>query len=493
MLLNVNKFLKKITLSYSPLPACIPTSWYVEVLAGVRISSDYKNPYLFSNRMLHKNSVLHANNPAGFNLGQGPAKPLTAFPLNRDAEKILLRNLNELRANSQQATVFEYLQKMEVNFERSIPMTFLIKYNDFLSKNWDDLARDTANKLSIGDNPRSSILRRITRTDGSLYWDKWYNFYRSAAGNTDKTNTNDKDIVSLSNSINQDYLNIMPNNTDSGNLIEIKADGQIMIDPTKFSDFTVKLGRDLIDKLSKMDLESIQIYLYGFGTIWAYKGIVWVYDKGDKMDLSSFNTDSERFKALKYMQRNRFLFTTCGALGVLAGIHCILYIHKRYIPSTVNVSVNVNTTSSNPQPQNSLLFLLTYFKKLNTWLKISLIIILIPIIYSYYPYISYLYVSYVNFINNNYFQLQLLICLIGVLIILYFILNLYFLNKYSTRSEAPILSKYLPSFVRNEILSLYELSQMSNKAKSVIIGHTLKTIIAIILVYLFVLATLLSS
>ena len=211
------------------------------------------------------------------------------------------------------------------------------------------------------------------------------------------------------------------------------------------------------------------------------------------MDLSSFNTDSERFKALKYMQRNRFLFTTCGALGVLAGIHCILYIHKRYIPSTVNVSVNVNTTSSNPQPQNSLIFLLTYFKKLNTWLKISIIIILIPIIYSSYPYISYLYVSYVNFINNNYFQLQLLICLIGVLIILYFILILYFLNKYSTRSEAPILSKYLPSFVRKEILFLYELSQMSNKAKSVIIGHTLKTIIAIILVYLFVLATLLSS
>ena len=467
MLLNVNKFLK-ITL---------------------RISSDYKNPYLFSNRMLHKNSVLHANNPAGFNLGQGPANPLTAFPLNRDAEEILLRNLKELRANSQQATVFEYLQKFEFNFERSIPMTFRIKYNDFLSKNWDDLARDTANKLSIGDNPRSSILRRITRTDGSLYWDKWYNFL---SGNTDNTNTNDKDIISLSNSINQDYLNIMPNNTDSGNLIEIKADGQIMIDPTKFSDFTVKLGRDLIDKLSKMDLESIQIYLYGFGTIWAYKGIVWIYDKGDKMDLSSFNTDSERFKALKYMQGNRFLFTTCGALGVLAGIHCILYIHKRYIPSTVNVSVNVNTTSSNPQPQNSLLFLLTYFKKLNTWLKISLIIILIPIIYSYYPYISYLYVSYVNFINNNYFQLQLLICLIGVLIILYFILNLYFLNKYSTRSEAPVLSKYIPSFVRKEILFLYELSQMSNKAKSVIIGHTLKTILAIILLLLFVLATLLS-
>ena len=125
-------------------------------------------------------------------------------------------------------------------------------------------------------------------------------------------------------------------------------------------------------------------------------------------------------------------------------------------------------------------------------LKISLIIILIPIIYSYYPYISYLYVSYVNFINNNYFQLQLLICLIGVLIILYFILNLYFLNKYSTRSEAPVLSKYIPPFVRKEILFLYELSQISNKAKSVIIGHTLKTNLAITLLLLFVLATLLS-
>ena len=129
-------------------------------------------------------------------------------------------------------------------------------------------------------------------------------------------------------------------------------------------------------------------------------------------------------------------------------------------------------------------------KIFNTWLKISLIIILIPIIYSYYP---YLYSYYIIIILNNLFEIKWLGCLIDVLAILYNILILYFLNKYSTRSEAPILSKYLPSFVRKEILFLYELSQMSNKAKSVIIGHTLKTIIAIILVYLFVLATLLSS
>ena len=128
-------------------------------------------------------------------------------------------------------------------------------------------------------------------------------------------------------------------------------------------------------------------------------------------------------------------------------------------------------------------------KILNTWLKISIIIILIPIIYSYYP---YLYSRYVIFMNNNYFQLQLFVCLMVVLIILYFILNLYFLNKYSTRSEAPVLSKYIFLFVRKEIIFLYELSQMSNKAKSVIIGHTLKTILAIILLLLFVLATLLS-
>ena len=132
-------------------------------------------------------------------------------------------------------------------------------------------------------------------------------------------------------------------------------------------------------------------------------------------------------------------------------------------------------------------------KILNTWLKISIIIILIPIIYSSYPYISYLYVSYVNFINNNYFQLQLLICLIGVLIILYLFLILYFLNKYSTRSEAPILSKYLPSFVRNEILSIYELSQQTEHDKSIIIGLILKSIIAYILLLLFLLATLLIS
>ena len=105
MLLNVNKSLK-ITLSYSPL---------------LRISSDYKKPYLFSNRMLHKNSVLHANNPAGFNLGQGQSNPLTTFPLNQEAESILLQNLNKIRGESQSMNGFEFLKEIESNFERSIP------------------------------------------------------------------------------------------------------------------------------------------------------------------------------------------------------------------------------------------------------------------------------------------------------------------------------------------------------------------------------------
>ena len=123
-------------------------------------------------------------------------------------------------------------------------------------------------------------------------------------------------------------------------------------------------------------------------------------------------------------------------------------------------------------------------------LKISLIIILIPIIYSYYP---YLYSYYIIIILNNLFKIKWLVCLIDVLAILYNILILYFLNKYSTRSEAPILSKYLPSFVRNEILSLYELSQQTEHDKSIIIGLILKSIIAYILLLLFLLATLLIS
>lgn len=156
------------------------------------------------------------------------------------------------------------------------------------------------------------------------------------------------------------------------------------------------------------------------------------------------------------------------------------------MPKTNNVS-----SSSSNKPQNSLIFIFTYFKKLNIFIKLTIIFIIIPIIiYSSYPYLSYLYLMYINFLNSNIFKLKLLVCLIDVLIILYNIIELYLIQKYSKLTEIPTLYKYIPSVISNKIISIYNISQFCDNDKSIIIGYILKSIMFYILLLIIVLIIL---
>ena len=281
----------------------------------------------------------------------------------------------------------------------------------------------------------------------------------------------------------------MSPNSDNGKLVEILADGKIIIDGSKFSEFLVIMKNNFLENLSKMNLEHISIYLYGISTLMAYRGIVWAYDKGNNFDLSVFKDDRIRLEALKSMQKGRFQFTTIGALGVLMGLTGIIYVNKQYLTNNVNVNINVSSTPSTNNPQNSLIFLYTYFKKLNIWLKLFIIFVLIPItIFVAYPYISYIYMIYINFINKNLLQIKIFICLICVLIILYNIIELYLINIFSKYSEKPKLNKYIPSKISNEIFSLYYISKSNEHDKSLLIGIKLKSLIYFILLFVIILA-----
>lgn len=322
--------------------------------------------------------------------------------------------------------------------------------------------------------------------NGQNVYDKWIHYLRGNKNNM----TTDSDLNILSESVNNDYNTVMASNSNTEKLIELRDDGKIVIDPAKIEDFIQKIRLDFFEKISQIDLENIGIFLFGISNLMAYRGIKWCYDKGNKVDLNAFKSDDLRVQALKIMQNHRLLFTSAGSLIILVGMHSILYVHKQYMPN----NVNVRSTSSSNKPQNSFIFLFTYFKKLNKWLKIIIIFILIPIIiYSSYPYLSYLRVIYVNFLNSNMFKFKLLVCLIIIFIILYNILELYLINKFSKLSDKPILNKYLPSKVSNKIFSIYKISQSCDNDRSLIISIILKNMISHILLLIFVLTTLLIS
>lgn len=134
----------------------------------------------------------------------------------------------------------------------------------------------------------------------------------------------------------------------------------------------------------------------------------------------------------------------------------------------------------------------TNFKNLNIWVKLIIIFILIPIIiYSFNSYLSYYFMIYINFLIKHSLIIQLLLCLNVVLEILYHIIKLSIINKFIRFKEKPILNKYIPSFISNEIFSLYEISKYSENDKSIIIGIFLRHIKFYIFILLIAIATLL--
>ncbi len=74
-----------------------------------------------------------------------------------------------------------------------------------------------------------------------------------------------------------------------------------------------------------------------------------------------------------------------------------------------------------------------------------------------------------------------LIC--GALIILYYILMLYLINKLSKKKNKLILSKYIPSFIQNQILFFYDISQFEQPQKEIILSNIKKTFKFISIMY----------
>lgn len=224
----------------------------------------------------------------------------------------------------------------------------------------------------------------------------------------------------------------------------------------------------------------------------AYRSIINIYDRTQKGDLNSLKSETNKIEALKILQKNRLIFTSVGALGVFIGLNSLMYFQINYMAKTIDLNVSVNTTPESNQTEYSFVFLVKYFKTLNKRLKLFIIFIFFPLfIYISYPFLSYVYLNDVIFLNSHIFLFKLLVCLLDILAISYNIFVLYLINKYSKLNEKPRTSKYIPSFLNNELSSAYRISRYCEHDKLIRIGIFYKTIFYYILVLLFVLATLL--
>ena len=456
----------------------------------VKFSSKKNLCYKTSFRTLHNTAVISASNiSTSDSLGLNN-RILSSIPLSTADEKLLSSGLSELRDHTQQKSVFEFLPEFKINSDKKLPYCFTSKQQILENQSIKDFTQDTVTELSKKESSMKNIFQTLNSMKGNYFTDKYLNYY--SLYHNKPSSPSEADVLSISTSTNQNIIEMMPSKSKSG-LQEINPEGQIIIDPQKLKENLKWIEENILYKIHDIDLNSLPYLIYGMSNLLAYRSIIHIYDRTQKVDLNSLSSDKNKIEALKIMQKNRLIFTSVGALGVLIGLNSIMYFQRNYMPKTIDLNVSVNTTPESNQSDYSFVFFAQkYFKTLNKKLKLFIIFILFPLfIFISYPFLSYVYLSYVIFLNSNIFYFKLLVCLLDILAISYNIFVLYLINKYSKLNDKPRLSKYIPSFINNELSSAYKISRYCEHDKLIIIGIFYKTIFYYILILLFVLATLL--
>ena len=106
--------------------------------------------------------------------------------------------------------------------------------------------------------------------------------------------------------------------------------------------------------------------------------------------------------------------------------------------------------------------------KINKFL--ILLIILSVLLYRSFTYPSTLLYYYELFINCKFTYVKLLLILLVSMDIIYELITIYIINKYSILKKEPHLNKFIPSTLKSKILDLYEISLSCGVDKSLIIN-----------------------
>ena len=241
---------------------------------------------------------------------------------------------------------------------------------------------------------------------------------------------------------------------------------------------TNKFSLDKALEFIKEHKDAVEISTGAVGGILMYRSIMKAYDRRYLPDLSSFKSDASRLKAVEEGLRNRRLFATWGSLVVMTGIFGIKYIYKPNTSVIVNVNVSNTSSLSSNNINSSIMVLFSQFKKLNKWFKLLIILLLTPVLFLILIYIVipirgeiFKYMNYIVFI-------------VGGLIISYFIMKLYLIEKFKKYNEKPKLYKYIPGFIKKEILNLYEISQLDLVGISFIVNNIVFTLLCVIILFL---------
>ena len=78
-----------------------------------------------------------------------------------------------------------------------------------------------------------------------------------------------------------------------------------------------------------------------------YRTLLRVYDKDNSVDLSNLKSDKAKVKVIKMYQKNRYNYSTYGALVVMSGINAMFFAYKYFISSKVTIEAKTSSDLPN--------------------------------------------------------------------------------------------------------------------------------------------------
>ena len=428
-------------------------------------------------RTIHQSSVLHVENEK---------KQLTDQIPEVDTES-LLDGLEEIKKYSEQMSASEYIEKTTSSFKEAFPNFYKDeKIKQFFEKKQlGDFYNSALSSGSIDNTSHPEIVESVKEAPGVSFLERIFNtmlknrnpIVDSLDQNLNKSNENKCE------EINEGYRETLKSELSQLNegqkLIEYKPDGTIVIDTNKVSEAWDKLSKTFSENIDKVEVGGT-LCLFGLSQVLMYKGIMKAYDNNNKLYLDKFKTDKAKLSALRLHQYNRYRFSTYGSLIVMSGLYSMFAIYKIIKPNN-NIIINISNTSSNDKPDLSFIFFGTYFKLLPKWLRLFIKFIFLPIIF----YIGYSYFlrDFLSFYNGIFF-IKLFISLIIGFNILIDIFILFFIYKCSKFNKMPIYSKFLPSFFKNKLIDLYEISQLDKNERDIIVNDFIKSLLFLTILFL---------
>lgn len=202
------------------------------------------------------------------------------------------------------------------------------------------------------------------------------------------------------------------------------------------------------------------------------------------VDPNSLKDESLRLAYLKMRARQVFVFNSLAATLIVISLMDISY------------AISINNTISNiishiNDKEKSITFFTLLYKKIsnNKYVKYILSLIIICLIVLL-PYSSIFTLPFLNF--KIFTMSKVIGVLFTNLLILYNLLTLYYINKYSSIDSIQF-SKYTPVFIKSYLMELYSISKLKDVhiIKEMVIKNTIFSILlqTVVIILLLVISS----